>query len=521
MNETRTLGAKLAEHWLQAARSNHRKGGLTQPQEKELTKTNSRYLRNIEKLPIDKIEGVYREFLSALSEASESDQSNLSQLLIDTTSFTPSSKKKMGAYYDFCKQISIFQTKMQKLTPDPTTEMQLGVVKEIVQEAYNGIKVTTPEEKLLLKYITSKEKACVENSYQDSRLEGVTSLITEGQWMDLLRTYGDQEDLSYVFLAAYHQKMISLDELTTAIVFHRAWFNCKDKEHVQVININPEYINDFSGKVTYYNYAVEVKQQQPKWKEVFEKVPNNLKVAIVIDNKSLDLYTLSFISINFHNRSIPGVLASTQATGLLSFGLLKAYYESKVDLIPIFHLTPRYIDIAKRISEDKSDFALFFPKELVAVHGSQDMTIFSQMHDLFHTQSRIHTYELQGDMMLVAESVVEAKSQLASYRNKLSQVPEKLNLVFAEIPTKEEFKSFLVDRVIGELIDGSYEIVRLNGYIVGMPSQAWTIIKLIDKVINVSINDLPRSEDPQQIQMRQELNASETEIKNWLYKFIN
>lgn len=347
--------------------------------------------------------------------------------------------------------------------------------------------LNSKECRLLLQYLTETEKARLTEALSKDVNPRLIELINQGQWQQLFWTdrSPDPSQLTYAFLAAYCKGEIDIEDLATAMTFHRAWFNSKGKCEFLSFDEIEEKINnlDFGLKQSFKNALKNVKKNQ--------------KYVLMVNSESLDSFTQRVIEGSFlkerTKRIFTGLLVvgdlKNPKYGMMSYGIAKKILPS---LAPVIHLTPSLEHMFNHVRCGLSDFALFFPREETIVHGSTDKTIFAPVHDLFHTGGRWPRRFHQPKLMdLVAFVKVDPAVRLR-YTQKLNY-KNKVNPVFKEVPTKEEVIAFLLDRVIGEIVDGSYIISNEWGNDVDSQCKR-ALFQVIESVLDDEFHNIPDSE---------------------------
>jgi len=359
------------------------------------------------------------------------------------------------------------------------------------------------EQRTLFQYIKKEELNQIDCALKNLELvELVSTLVLSGEWMTLFNMHGKDETLAYVLLAAYRQKNISLNDLATAMIFHRAYFNAPKEFKLHQINFS------FLEEIGY------TKQQSQEWINLLKTVPENQKYAVIFNFKALDSYTLQVINTSFSKFHIPGIILNSGKIGIFSFGLLDKYFKNQsIELVPLIHLTPRRFMLGiNRLAKFKSDFALLLPREKTIIHGSQDSTIFSPMHDLFHATARVRSIKYHPTMMNFVKKLIIKKKELTiakicvSYRDKLASEIENVNPKFKIIPSREEFFSFFIDQLVGEVIDGTYEI---DPYFIDEQS---ALRKLIHHLVEKTWIKLPGIPDFKKVDILEQVLEVENDI---------
>ncbi len=312
-----------------------------------------------------------------------------------------------------------------------------------------------------LQYLTDKEKQAVDEAFgSDSRLiDRIVSQIAQGEWMELFQSsLKDPSQLSYLFIVAYKQRKIDLEDLATAMIFHRAFCNTQ-RGQCHIVPISREILD------TMVNLTAKSKR---KILEKTKDVKNNQKFMILVDRKAVDEYTTTLIKATFKNgieNEVKGYLhqctGDVERFGTFSFGLCHSFYP---ELSPVIHLTPSIETMADHTKIGISDFALFFPEEDSITHGSTDKTIFAPVHDLLHTEARRAVGDLYVATLNRVAHVKVDPSERTAYAEKQRSVgrPYPFFHRYARgdrtpLITWKGVENFLVDRILGEVVDASYE----------------------------------------------------------------
>lgn len=372
-------------------------------------------------------------------------------------------EKLIGKLYHFVRSLSINDSEKSKLN-------------EHIAENERQ------EQRTFLQYASKEEIEKINNYFDNPLVDPIVNQIIAGLWMPIFKVHGQDENLAYIFLAAYCQKKISLDDLVTAMIFHRAYFNAADK--FQICPINADSLTKFG-----YN-----QNQIQEWDSILKRLPDHQKVACVFHRDIFDEFTSGVIRSSFFKFHIPGVIINKNR-GIFSFGLVRKYFKNyQINLTPILHLTPRFSLVANRLAKLKSDFAIFLPKEKTMIHGSEDATIFSPMHDLFHATARIRAIQYHPTMMCFVKDLIAEKKVLLSnkilvpYRKKLFPSKGNVNQKFKSLPNQMEFITFILDRFIGEIIDSTYKVSEFI-------SRESVLTDLMGHVVQTSWNELPVFKD--------------------------
>lgn len=308
--------------------------------------------------------------------------------------------------------------------------------------------VDRQELRLLLQYLRPEEIKAIQTAQKSPHIDIVADLIAKGRWLDLLHTFKTQgHELSYLLLAAYCQKRIDLEDLATAMLFHRAFQNTKEGD-CTILPISSDVLD------TITNLSAQSKREIL---QATQELKENQKFLILVNKDSFDEYTQGVIQANFSGKNIVGFLEriSTEKSefGVLSFGINQAHYKN---LAPILHLTPTTEIMADHILSGRSDFVLQFPEEVELVHGSVDRVFFAQIHDLFHAEAR-NTNPFQYQMTQKIQRIAFDPALRKAYREKMNAGIDALYPSFMELPTEEEMVAYLLDRIAGEVVDGGFE----------------------------------------------------------------
>jgi hypothetical protein len=303
------------------------------------------------------------------------------------------------------------------------------------------------EQRTLLQYAKDTEIEQIKKAFDHPKLDEIVKRILDNEWMSVFETHGKDETLSYVFLAAFCRQKISLDELATALMFHRAFFNAPEK--CQIRELDGDYLHEMGPTA-----GIE--------ESFLMKLPKNQQIALVFKNTIYDDYTktIEFRESSINHQRIMGVKYHQDNIIILPFGLLRKCYKYwGFQLIPTLHLTPSFSRIADRLGKKKSDFALFLPTEETVIHGSQDKTIFSFVHDLFHATVRLLKVQYLPNMANIAKQLLSKKRELLTskelqpYKSKLASDIEQNNPTFKVLPEENEFITFMIDRLVSKVID--------------------------------------------------------------------
>jgi|GEM_PF-5577008 hypothetical protein len=306
------------------------------------------------------------------------------------------------------------------------------------------------EERLLLQYLTPQEKERLSEIYSCSQINQLADLIAKGEWIKLFDYYSRDIQLSDLLIAAYGRRKIDLEDLATAMIFHRVFYNTS-KNQRNILPITEETLQIMNSLLP------EERQQ------ILDKamtIKSNQKFLILVNQEALDSYTQDLIFQNFFDlkgSKAPGFFHSTSLFGMLSFGAAQAHYKN---LAPIIHLTPTIEAMKDHIEQGRSDFALFFPGECTSVHGSQDKTIFPYIHDLFHTHARNLRGSFQKEIMKRVDRLGIGLELREEYSSKMDNGNGSLYPRFITMPNADEMTAYLLDRIIGEVIDGGYVFVK-------------------------------------------------------------
>ena len=311
------------------------------------------------------------------------------------------------------------------------------------------------EQRLLLQYISESELQAIEKA-RTQDLKPIVNLIKNADandWLTLLKQNKDNPNFSYELIAAYCEKLISLDELATAMIFDGAY--CVSPENFKIYELNEKNLESA------YNMS-----ERDKWLELSKKTPSNLRFFVAVDSKACDTHTRGAIDSTFlSNKNTPGVFnLSDQGKdeyAMVSFGLAKSFYQKKsLTLAPILHLSPNRSSMIQRVFLRLSDFALFFRNESPVIHGSSNL-LFGAMHDLLHTNGRAERNSVQTVFARAAE-IIETKllsqKELSTFRTKLDNGKDKLYPSFIQEPTKTEVISYILELVAGDFVDGGYQL---------------------------------------------------------------
>lgn len=305
------------------------------------------------------------------------------------------------------------------------------------------------DERLLLQYLTPQEKKGVRDATNCPEIDAAADLVSKGEWEELFNRYPKDSQLTYLLIGAFCKRKIDLEDLATAMMFHRAFCNTIEGQW-KLLPITAESLNRMDNLNAEEKYTILKMAALAK--------PNQ-RFLIMVDRNAIDLYTQGLLIETFlgPGRSrILGFLASQSMFGVLSFGAAQRFYRN---LTPIIHLTPTMEIMENHVRRGQSDFALFFPDELAVVHGSTDKTIFPQLHDFLHTAGRKRRAGLQPLMMeRVWDSFRIGPELREEYRRKMNDGIGSLYPKFMTMPTQEEMTAYLLDRIVGEIIDGGYSL---------------------------------------------------------------
>ena len=315
----------------------------------------------------------------------------------------------------------------------------------------------TQEQRLLLQYVTPAEMVQIRTANANPLLVKVSAMLNEGKWMEVLQKYSAMKNqLSYILIAAYLRKKITIDTLSTALTIHRAYLDKPDS--LSLLPFNPETLGQFSipdERLTGYQEILEIGE-----------VEANQLLVIKITSEGFDPYTLNLVADAF-DPLIPGIFRFEDGGyGVASFGLAKLLYAKKgVSLMNVLHLTPRDAMIS-RIDTNLSDCGQFLASEKSIIHGSSDCTILPFGHDLFHANIRVAHAE-NSSLRLNAKNIAYAiqehlKVSSQTYLDKLSSGQNQPYRTFVAEPTFEELKLYALRRISGLLIDAEYRESQLN-----------------------------------------------------------
>lgn len=351
----------------------------------------------------------------------------------------------------------------------------------------------TQEQRHLLQYLRPQEQKELLRVLETPANPKVVQMISEGAWAQLFEEFRE-EDLSYIFLAAYCQKKIDLEDVSTAMMFYRAWVNAgKDNCHILPISAqNLKAVENLSEdeKAQILNESSDLKPNQA--------------FLILVDHKQLDLWTQQIFKNTFTPERANGFLGllrignidSPNFIGTFSFGMSKKLFPA---ITPVMHLTPTIDEMFYHVEKKLSDFALFSPGERPVIHGSKDNLLFAQIHDLFHTWARQKRFIIQDEMMSRVKSIQIDPMVRKQYRAKLSDLNVEYPS-FRELPSQEELTCFLLDRIRGEVIDGGYPFTKIatKDFFQVQEQLDQALINIAKGVVNYTFNRnswLPGSED--------------------------
>lgn len=312
------------------------------------------------------------------------------------------------------------------------------------------------EERLLLQYLSKTEKKELKKALNFPTDPKLLRDIKNGNWERLFKKHKSEDPnaLSFAMLAAYCKEEIDIEDLATAMMFHRSFINA-GKKKCHILPINEEVLKNID------NLSGEAKAQILK---VSREVKPNQRFLIMVKADAFDDWTNRVIKYTFLTKGVGGFMGfltgnDSQAFGTLSYGACKKLYPR---LAPVVHLTPSLDTMFNHVKQGYSDFALFFTGEETVVHGSSDKTIFAQIHDLFHTNARLNREHIQNDLMHIAFISRAGFSSHWSYLEKLDDGIGKLYPEFRRDlkPTEDEVVAFLLDRIMGEIVDGAYPLTR-------------------------------------------------------------
>jgi hypothetical protein len=307
------------------------------------------------------------------------------------------------------------------------------------------------QQRLLLQYLTSDEKEAVSGLRNHPDQLIVSELVQEGKWEELFSRYpANDRTLSYLLIAAYSEEKIDGEDLATAMMFHRVFCNTSENQR-KLIPATKEAFDQMD------NLLPKEKQEMLM---AAERAKSNQRFLILVEKEAFDSYTEGLIFMTFQrdqSKKVPGFFESGSMFGMPAFGIAQAHYRN---LAPVIHLAPSARAMEARIRANYSDLVLLFPEEAPSVHGSRDKTIFAVVHDFLHTNARNRRGDIiQNSMMDFIRQIEKAPECQGFYRNKMTDGYGSIYPKFREFPTQNEMVGFLLDRVIGEIIDGGYDFV--------------------------------------------------------------
>lgn len=333
-----------------------------------------------------------------------------------------------------------------------------GLFKECTDEKKLGLSadialLCTKECRLLLQYLTKRERKCVKEALDKRTDENLLCSIQKGLWESIFKAWPSEDPnrLTYVLIAAYCKGEIDMEDLATAMIFHRAWVN-SPQGNCKIRRIDENFLEELS------NFDFD---QKSHLRTLLTTVRDNQRFVITVDSEIVDHFTLSLIRGSFYKSKkmeeflgflLIGSEDKPKAFGTFSYGIIKVLFPA---VTPIVHLTPTLEAMSSHVEMGFSDFALFFPKEEAWVHGSKDKLIFSPLHDLLHTYGRARIVELQPQLMKMVSSVKVSPGIRERYTKKL-QIENYTHPIFKEDPTEDEALAFLTDYAIGKILDGGY-----------------------------------------------------------------
>lgn len=164
----------------------------------------------------------------------------------------------------------------------------------VIQQSASNEVDQRPEERFLLQYLTPEEKEVVlmaQNSPPE--IDQIAEWIRLGQWEQLFAHYPtDSRELSYLLIAAYRLQRIDLDDLATAMLFHRAFCNT-ERAHLRIVPITSETLDEML-------HLSRVEKAQIL--SAAARVKPNQRTLVLVAQDAIDPYTRNLIVKSFAGR---------------------------------------------------------------------------------------------------------------------------------------------------------------------------------------------------------------------------
>ncbi len=316
------------------------------------------------------------------------------------------------------------------------------------------------EQRLLLQYATDNELEAIEGA-PDADVEAVVTAIHSAGWDALIPAGCNGTQAAYALFAAYARRMITMDEFATAMTFLRAITGVNEEKQLRFFPIEARALSKYTNSTEEHINEIL---------NAAENVPEHLRYVVLVDGQAYDRFTLLGIEPTFFDKRNPpfGILRShgelrQMKCGMVSFAVLRQVFP---ELAPVLHMTPTLQHMANHVLAGRSDYMILFPGDAPVIHGSVDKLLFAAMHDVFHTLGR--RLAKQYSPMLIQTFFSRCRlseRHRAQYQAKLGDGVRVLYPFFEEGNfTVRELISYVVDRILGRVVDGDLKAPSWEGY---------------------------------------------------------
>lgn len=311
----------------------------------------------------------------------------------------------------------------------------------------------------LLQHLSDKQLRDIKAAYNHPMMDEVVSLINVGQLPLLLEKFSSiGNKLSNIILAARVQgdKNLSLDDLATAMISHRIYYQAK--RPMRIWSINENYNNaanhtavevqssnetalipteDLSRKFSKSKYSAA------RWKRLIQAANPNQRIIISTEQNTKDMQNVFVIGYS--------------SESMLSFKLVNAIF---IDLFGRF-LTPvvgmsKAEDLPSMLASSQWPFGLFYPESIVLIHGKEEAGVGEFEHDLAH--AFLHGYEYSHSERIpnihIARTILKhLESEPSLYKTKTAYNEKDIRF-FIQTPTPEELIQFVLRKSVTIILDG-------------------------------------------------------------------